>query len=138
MPDSKSCAVAEIVPATGPTATGLLEIVQAADGNLAEAARRLGTKRSFVISRLKSHGLLPAVRQMRKAVQAAEIDALRATLDEIAPSDRVRVLLAQGPVREALVRELEARDDLDTDARTRLRRHRRAAQGGAAAEDGTP
>jgi hypothetical protein len=108
----------------GSSAEGLAEIVRASGGNLCEAARRLEITRDTVVSRLRRHGLMHTARAAREERQSAEVAALRKLLDELSPSDRVRVLLARQPSRASVLRELAERDDLDDDARDLLRRAR--------------
>lgn len=98
----------------------LVGVVRAAGGNLSEAARRLGLPRDTVVSRLRKHGLLPLAREARQSRQREEERALRAALEEVPPSDRVRLLLAPERARGALLAELAGREDLDEGARALL------------------
>ena len=112
-----------------PAMAGLVGAVQAAGGNLSETARRLGIPRDTVVSRLRRHGLLPLAREAREQRRREEETALRASLEEVPPSERVRVLLAPTHARDAVLAELAARPDLDEDARALLREARVGALG---------
>jgi hypothetical protein len=115
------------VESSQPAPTALLGIVKEAGGNLAETARRLRLSRDTVVSRLRRHGLLGEARRVRAASKDMKIEQARGILDVLPPSDRVRVLLVTGDARERLLDELAAREDLDKDARERLRRARRVS-----------
>ena len=114
-------------PAIDPAVAGLVGVVKAAGGNLSEAARRLGIPRDTVVSRLRRHGLLPLAREARQKRQRDEERALRTALEEVSPSDRVRLLLVPERAREVLLAELATRDDLDEAARALLRAARQGS-----------
>jgi hypothetical protein len=119
-------------PAVPALLAGLVGAVQAAGGNLAAAARRLGIPRDTVVSRLRKHGLLQVAKDARERRRREDERALRASLEEVPPSERVRVLLAPAKARVRLLAELATRADLDEDARALLREARVGALSEAA------